>query len=227
MDLATVCDVFRTEAHALTTAASQLTAQEADQPTRCRPWTVHELLSHVRIVIAWLPGMLAAPEPATADVSATAYYRSDQRFAPASNATRIDLAQAHAAAHPTIAALVTDLEATWRQADTLCRNQPPHRRVTTRHQDAMLLSDFLLTRVVEVAVHGLDVADAASHEPWLTPPAASAVGHLLLGADWSRVGQDLSWDPVTLLRKVTGRATLTSTESTYIERHGIAWLALS
>jgi len=221
MDLATACDVFRAEAQALTTATSQLTAQDAARPTRCRPWTVHELLAHVRIVIAWLPGMLAAPEPPTADVSAIAYYRSDQRFAPATNATRIDLARTHAAAHPTVAALVADLDVTWRRADTLCRNQPSHRRVTTRHQDAMLLSDFLLTRVVEIAVHGLDIADAVGRDPWLTPPAAKAVGRLLLGADRSRVGQDLGWDGATLIRKMTGRAALTSAESTHVEQHGI------
>jgi hypothetical protein len=45
----------------------------------------------------------------------------------------------------------------------------------------MLLTGFLLTRVVEVAVHGLDLTDAVEREPWLTRPAADLVLGLLVG----------------------------------------------
>jgi hypothetical protein len=54
---------------------------------------------------------------------------------------------------------------TWQQVDRLCRAEPEGRVVRTRHSDPMLLSEFLLTRVVEVAVHGLDLADALGREP--------------------------------------------------------------
>jgi hypothetical protein len=47
---------------------------------------VSDLLAHVRVVIAWLPGMLAAPAPTCAEVSAAEYYRPDDRFAPGINA---------------------------------------------------------------------------------------------------------------------------------------------
>jgi hypothetical protein len=67
-------------------------------PTRCAPWNVSDLLAHVRVVIAWLPGMSAAtPAPIRAEVSAVEYYRPDDRFAPDTNAARIALAQDHAA----------------------------------------------------------------------------------------------------------------------------------
>jgi hypothetical protein len=59
---------------------------------------VSELPAHVRVVIAWLPGMSAAtPAPIRAEVSAVEYYRPDDRFAPDTNAARIALAQDHAA----------------------------------------------------------------------------------------------------------------------------------
>lgn len=51
-----------------------------------------------------------------------------------------------------------------------CQREPDERVVKTRHGDAMLLSDFLSTRVLELAVHGLDVADAVGAEPWLSAP---------------------------------------------------------
>ncbi|MFJ2931137.1 hypothetical protein ACIO8G_00025 [Streptomyces sp. NPDC087219] len=43
------------------------------------------------------------------------------------------------------AAFAEDFAATWRRADLLCRAPPGGRTVRTRHGDAMLLSEFLLT----------------------------------------------------------------------------------
>ncbi|MFG2783474.1 maleylpyruvate isomerase N-terminal domain-containing protein [Streptomyces prunicolor] len=87
----------------------------------------------------------------------------------------------HAVEQLSGAALADDLNDTWQQVDRLCRAQPEGRVVRTRHGDPMLLAEFLLTRVVEVAVHGLDVADALSHEPWLTSQTADLVQDILLG----------------------------------------------
>jgi hypothetical protein len=60
--------------------------------------------------------------------------------------------------------------------DRLCRAEPEGHVVRTRHSDPMLLSEFLLTRVVEVAVHGLDLADAlsASRSPGRKPWTSAA-----------------------------------------------------
>lgn len=101
--------------------------------------------------------------------SAVEYYRPDGRFAPQTNEARIGLAQDHAAGQASGAALAEDFVATWQRVDRLCRAEPEDRIVCTRHGDAMLLSQFLLTRVIEISVHGLDIADALGHEPWLTP----------------------------------------------------------
>ncbi|MFF1601306.1 maleylpyruvate isomerase N-terminal domain-containing protein [Streptomyces mirabilis] len=132
-------------------------------------------------MIAWLPGMLAAPAPTCAEVSAAEYCRPDDRFAPGTNAARIALAQDHAAEQLSGAALADDFNATWQEVDRLCRAEPEGRVVRTRHGDPMLLSEFLLTRVVEVAVHGLDLADVLGCQPWLTAEAADLVQGLLLG----------------------------------------------
>ncbi|WP_405886526.1 maleylpyruvate isomerase N-terminal domain-containing protein (plasmid) [Streptomyces sp. NBC_01384] len=226
MDQGRVLEAFRLEAGELSRAVAGLSESEWDRPTRCEPWSVRELLGHVRVVIAWLPQMLDGTASDKAEVSAVEYYRPDDRFSPQTNAARIGLAQNHAAGHANGAAFAEDFAATWQQVDQMCRDEPEDRVVRTRHGDAMLLSEFLLTRVVEVAVHGLDLADALGREPWLTPEAGAAVLELLLGPDQADVARELGWDRPTFLRKVTGRAPLDTTETALIERLGIRWITL-
>jgi len=221
-----VLEAFRLEAGTLSQAVAGLSASDWDRPTPCEPWSVRELLGHVRVVIAWLPQMLDGPAPDKAEVNAAQYYRPDDRFSPQTNAARIDLAQNYAAGHASDAALVADFAATWQRVDQMCREEPEDRVVRTRHGDAMLLSDFLLTRVVEVSVHGLDLADALGREPWLTAEAGAAVLELLLGPEQLEAARELGWDGPTFLRKVTGRATLDATETAQVERLGIRWITL-
>ena len=221
-----VLEAFRLEAQGLSRAVAGLSEDEWDLPTRCAPWSVRELLAHLRVAIAWLPGMLAASQPDEAEVSAVEYYRPDNRFAPQANAARIGLAQDHAAGQTSGAALAVDFAATWQEVDRLCRAEPEFRVVRTRHGDAMLLSDFLVTRVVEIAVHGLDVADALGREPWLTPQAGDVVLELLLGPGHIAAVGELGWDRPRFLRKATGREPLDVAEAARVERLGIRWLTL-
>jgi hypothetical protein len=187
---------------------------------------VRDVVAHVRVVIGWVPGMVAAAAPDRAEVSATQYYRADQRFAPDLNAARVALAQDHAATQVTVAALAEDFAVAWQQVARLCRQQPVRRVVRTRHGDAMLLSDFVITRVVEIAVHGLDVADALGRRSWLTRPAADLVQELLLGPGWATATAQLGWDPARCLRKATGRDPLDLAETRAVNRLGIRWLTL-
>jgi hypothetical protein len=170
--------------------------------------------------------MLDAPAPGEVEISAAEYYRPDDRFSPRTNGARIALAQDRAAESADGPALAEDLRATWRRVDRLCRVEPAGRTVRTRHGDAMLLSEFLLTRVVEVAVHGLDLADALGRAPWLTPSAGDAVLELLLGAERMAAPDELGWSRPRFLRKATGRDPLDAAETARVERLGIRWLAL-
>jgi uncharacterized protein (TIGR03083 family) len=210
---------FRAEAEAFTTALGQLTTGEWGQPTRCVPWRVRDVVGHVVTVLSRVPEMVAAAAPQQTDTTATAYYRADHRFSRAANADRVRVAQDRAAS-------LDDLTATVDEVLAAIRHEPPGRIVRTRHGDAMLLSDFLLTRVVELAVHGLDVADAVHRHPWLTPAAAGELQALLFGPDWRTAVAALGWDPVTLLRKATGRAPVTEAESIRLADQGLRPLTL-
>ncbi|MFF9913623.1 maleylpyruvate isomerase family mycothiol-dependent enzyme [Streptomyces sp. NPDC013457] len=226
MDHDQVLEAFRLECGALTAALAGLSEAERNLPTRCTPWTVRDLLGHVCVVIDWVPAMLDAPAPGEAEISAVEYYRPDDRFSPRTNGKRIALAQHRAAAPANGAAFAEDFAATWRRVDRLCTVQPAGRTVRTRHGDAMLLSEFLLTRVVEVAVHGLDMADALGREAWLTPAAGDAVTELLLGPEHATAADRLEWDRPHFLRKATGREPLNEAEAAQVEQLGIRWLAL-
>ncbi|WP_326604245.1 maleylpyruvate isomerase family mycothiol-dependent enzyme [Streptomyces sp. NBC_01800] len=225
MDLTQVLDAFETEAEALGRGLARLPETAWDRPTRCAPWSARELLGHVCVVLGWVPDMIEGQAPGAPEVSATEYYRPDHRFSSATNAARIELGQDRAARHGSGAELVADFTHTWQEVEELCRKESERRVVRTRHGDAMLLADFMLTRVVEVAVHGIDLADALGSEPWLTPSAADLVLELLVGPDASVVTQ-LGWSRARFLRKVTGREPLGAEESLQIARLGVTWLAL-
>jgi hypothetical protein len=128
---------------------------------------------------------------------------------------------------PTLAPV---LAISWQRASRawgLLQVTPPGRVVRTRHGDPMLLSEFLRTRVFELAVHGLDLAAALEREPWMTAPAAESPKSSCIPAPaGARLRAETGWDWVTLIAKLTGRSPLTSVERRLIEPLGSTRLAL-
>jgi uncharacterized protein (TIGR03083 family) len=188
-------DVLLAESDALIGGLRDLPAERWAAPTRCAPWDVRELLAHVRVATGRVTAALAEPAPSVATVSAVDYYRPDARFSPSANAVRVALARSRVVADGLEAFAETVAEVA-----TACAAEPAGRVVRTRHGDPMLLADFLTTRVVEVAVHGFDLADGAGVPSWLTAAAAGALQDLLLGP-----GRRAP-DPSHFLRAATGRA---------------------
>ncbi|NYI07032.1 maleylpyruvate isomerase N-terminal domain-containing protein [Allostreptomyces psammosilenae] len=220
---------FTTEAEALAAALSGLPEERFDAPTRCVPWTLRDLLGHVHMTIGRVPGMLAAPAPADGDgalVTAAGYYRPDERFSAATNAVRVDGARELAAGFGSGRELVRELAAGCARVAAAVAAEPADRRVRTRHGDPMTLDDFMTTRVVELAVHGLDAAEALGRPAWLTDRAAEVVLGLLFAGGQRAALAATGWDPVTCLAKATGRAGLNDTEREIVSVHGIRWLAL-
>jgi hypothetical protein len=91
----------------------------------------------------------------------------------------------------------------------------------------MLLTDFAVTRVVELGVHGLDVAISLDRTPWLTPPAAAVLDQLLLPAGApAPLRARLGPDQVTVIAKLTGRIAMTGPEQALLRDSGISRLTL-
>jgi uncharacterized protein (TIGR03083 family) len=189
-----VLSALQDESAAFSAALSDLAPPLWRNPTRCEPWLVRDVVGHVINVLARVPAMVAAPAPDRADTTAITYYRADQRFSEAANGERVRSARVRAAVDG-----VAALADVTRQVVAACEGQPADRVVRTRHGDAMLLDEFLLTRLFETAVHGIDVADAVSQAPWLTPAAAGQLPRMLSGA---LLGEATVGD----LRRASGRA---------------------
>ncbi|WFE47559.1 maleylpyruvate isomerase N-terminal domain-containing protein [Verrucosispora sp. WMMD1129] len=240
---------FRDECERLGSVLRTLDRSDLDRPTRCVPWTVADLLAHVRTGAGRLADMLAATAPGPAQVDAAGYFGA-AKFVPKVDAARIDAARIDAAridaarveaarteaarveavpgggerlAERTGALLDADFDRTWRATLTAVDAHPADRVVRTRHGDAMTVTEFLRTRVVEVGVHGLDLAEALNRPPWLTPTAAQVIAELLTGGQALPVG--LGWDRLTLIRKATGRIPRSPAEQHALDTAGIRLLA--
>jgi uncharacterized protein (TIGR03083 family) len=221
-------DAFGAEAGRLSEIIFATDDAALDRASPCPPWTVRELVCHVRIGLGRVPSMLAEPEPPPGPlIPAPGYYRPDVRFSPAVNDDRIAAAQRAARAAGPAPALARDLDQAWRDAWALVRGAPQGRVVRTRHGDRMLLTEFLRTRVLEVAVHGLDLAAGLDRPPWLTGAAAAVVEDLTLPAGAAaRLRDESGWDQPTLIAKATGRFPLSAADAALLERHGLRRLAL-
>ncbi len=199
-----VVEAFRSEIEAFVGALDALPEPAWSRPTRCTPWLVGDVVGHVITVIGRVPAMIAARAPERAEVTAVGYYRADERFSPAANQERVRLAAARAAL-PRIPSLTLprELQSVGEQVVQACRREPDDRVVRTRHGDAMLLGDFMLTRVLETALHGIDVADALPEASWLTKEASLVLCSMLFE---NPTGFTHPADEV--LRRATGRSPL-------------------
>lgn len=222
----TVREAFRAEAAQLCAVLADLDEADFDRPTNCPPWTVRDLVAHVRIAVERLTEVLTQPAPTQVDTDAAGYFAA-AKFVAEKDRARVDQAQQEAAALGTGSALVAYLDRTWRTADQAVAAAPARRPVRTPHGDRMALSDFLLTRVVELGVHGLDLAAALTRHPWLTTPAAALIADLLAGPAGPDAPAALGWDRLTFIAKATGRTPLTTTERAEADRRGLRWLAFS
>jgi uncharacterized protein (TIGR03083 family) len=212
---------FGAEAARLGDELSTVTPAEWTHPTGCPPWTVAGLLGHVLTGVSWLPGMLADEAPDGGLRGAAQYFVNDERFGARTNENRISLAAQRAASARDGRALTDEFVAVCRDVVARCAAEPADRVVRTRHGDAMRLTDYLVTRVLELGVHGFDLAAALDRPPWLTAEAAEVLTGL-----YAVNGKALGVDDVTLLRKVSGRLPLTATERATLDAAGITWLAL-
>lgn len=187
-------------------AEAALRATSSDgfgRQTRCPAWDVRGLAGHMLRDVDRIPEYLAAPAPAEADTGAASYFTSyDPADAPDVAARSIERAASFASTDD----LVDAFALTWRSGVDLARREGPDRLVQVQWGPRLRLDDYLDTRVLELAVHGLDLADALGIDPWLSVDGGAIVRALLTSLLEAPPPQE--WDDVELADKGTGRVPL-------------------
>ncbi|PWV54615.1 maleylpyruvate isomerase N-terminal domain-containing protein [Nocardiopsis sp. L17-MgMaSL7] len=161
-----------------------LSEAEVVLPTRCVPWDVAALSVHTAGSLNQVLVALDQGRPGVSEglVSAAGYYVPEVRFSPEVNAARVEGAVERAARREDAAEPGRVLGGIWDALAGRLPGEPADRRIVTRHGDPMLLTDYLVTRVVELALHGLDLADALGREPWTSGAALDVLRGVLFGS---------------------------------------------
>ena len=203
-------------------AVIDLTEAEFFRPTRCPPWDVRVLVGHMvrdlDRVVTYLDE--PAPDQATTDPAKTdvvAYWRSYDPRAEGATITASSIETADRYGSPV--ALVKGLDETLRRCIDRSGAEDPGRILRTR-LTTIRLDEFLKTRILEIGVHGLDLAEALGRDPWLTGAAGVVILEILrglLGDDPSAsLGASLGWSDLVFIETGTGRRVLTNCERTFL-----------
>lgn len=162
-------------------------------------WTLRELIGHASRAITTVTAYLAHPEPPAATIgSASEYLEVVLRQHGDDEAI---LLRGRAAGAALGDDLVGDIEAMLAEAAAAIAAASPDRLVAVGGSaaSAMRLGEYLRTRVFELTVHGLDIADAAGLD-WAPAPAHVLDALQLAAANASARGVGLE-----ALRLLTGR----------------------
>lgn len=214
MDRDELIAILADECRSTTEAAAALDEADFARPTRLPLWNVKELVGHMWRDMDRLRFGLATEAPAAADTDAVSYWR---RYDPAADGPAIaERSREVAAGFATGAELVTSFMANWTDGLDAARAEAPDRVIVT-WGPALRLDEFLKTRILELGIHGLDLADALGVQAWLTPGAAEVVRSIfdmLLGAEplGAEPPAALGWSDAVYLDTGSGRRRLTDDE---------------
>lgn len=233
-DRAVVVSALGAEVAALEEVLLGLSESEVVLPTRCAPWDVAALSVHTVGSLRQVAVALDGEEPGVSAplVSAAGYYVPEVRFSPPVNRARVEGAVERAARRADAAEPGRVLRGSWEALAVRLPGEPEGRRIVTRHGDPMLVTDYLVTRVVELVLHGVDLADALGREPWTAGAALDVVRAVLFGSvepgELARVlpdGAGAGGASLVAVRAVTGRSD-SEVDRAALEAAGVTFLAL-
>ncbi|WP_432096431.1 sterol carrier family protein [Streptomyces sp. bgisy100] len=202
-------------------AAAGLTDEQLARPTRLGDWTVRHLLVHLARAVDGVGTLLDLPAPPDREVTLT-----DWPFVTAGFAGHVDRSTRAAAPADWPAELLTAA------ADRLERLLPgaPDDRLLAVPSGAMLLGDYLVTRCVELVVHGDDLADALGTEIPTDRQALAAATRLLADALAARApggAVEVRIPPFAVVQCVEGPRHTRGTPPNVVETDPLTWIRLA
>jgi uncharacterized protein (TIGR03083 family) len=201
------------ESRALSAVLRQVDPGDFGRPTNCPPWNLDELVVHIAMSIhLGDDDELPAATPLSGVMTAADYYRRPDRDTSDYRQSTVDRTT-----EATGDVLARMSSARWFDEvsrDTVLRLSRLElgRVVQIPSCGPMKLADWVSTRVMSVAAHGLDVAMTLGLQPWTTRSALDVTCPVLISLLGTEPPAQLGWDDRTLLAAGTGRRTLTSPE---------------
>lgn len=183
----------------LRAVADELGDEQLLTTSRCRGWTVGDVLVHVHLGLQEMLLGVVSPTDRAPDTDAASYWRASTGPRPATTPVgHVRFVRSMGAAYRSPTGIAAHLRPT---ADALAAavDALPAGVVATQGH-AMRTGDFLATWALELAVHHLDLGA----ELTLEPPAPAALG-LARATVEELAGDRLPWDDETTVLIATGR----------------------
>lgn len=196
---------LRGECTRISMVVLDLPEEDFAKPTRLPAWNVKQLCGHMYRDVDRINAGLDALPPAEVDVDSVSYWRA---YDPVADGPDIaERGKAIAAEFDSGHALAEAWDETWHRTLQRASLQDGSRRVVT-WGPVLTLDEHLKTRILEIVVHGLDLADALGRHPWATRAGLQVTTGILSALLGTQPPIDLRWDDVTFIEKGTGRREL-------------------
>lgn len=201
------------------------------RPTRLGEWRVRELVAHLALQIAWVPRHVREPLRGAPALSLAQWVAGVGTVAPLLDAgTREYTAKAFDGSPAEVAAGFDDAAEELLALLEGPEVTDPARRFEIR-LGSMLLSDMLVTRLVETVVHADDLADALGRPAFAHDrQAVAAVVRLLadaLAAQAPGGAVELRVPPYAVVQAVEGPRHTRGTPPNVVETDPLTWIRLA
>jgi uncharacterized protein (TIGR03083 family) len=203
-----VLDAFADESRRVAEVVLELDERSFALPTRCPPWDVKALLGHLYRDVDRILQYRDLPAGAP-DTNGVSYWTL---YDPVGDAPDIAArASEIAAGYATGRELAEAFDRRWRESVAAARAMEPDRPIAT-FAPTLRLDEYAKTRVLELAVHGLDLAAALDRDPWITPRGAEVALATLRALLGTEPPEDLGWDDLAFIESGTGRRPISDAE---------------
>jgi uncharacterized protein (TIGR03083 family) len=197
-------EVLRGECRRISTVVDALPEESFAERTRLPAWTIKDLLAHLYIELeATIDGLAEFP-PAAVHADSVSYWSYD---ATVESEPIADAAKALAATFGSGADLAAAWDRVWRAVVEVATSHEDSRPIRSG-ASAMTLNEFLKTRILEVTVHGLDLAATLGRPAWATPRGLAITTDILIARLGVPPPSSLGWDDLMFVEKGTGRQPL-------------------